>query len=110
MLAVILGLFPSETVIPAATVTAVLVVLGIIVGLVNVSARESNSFLLAAIALLIAGVAGYGGASTGYTGLYSVLPVIGGYLSAILANISTFVAPAAVIVAIKEVYLLARKA
>lgn len=96
LLAIVLGLFPQA--LAATTVTAVLVVLGIIVGLVNVTGRESNGFLLASVALLVAGSAGYG-----------VLPGIGDYLSAILTNISTFVAPAAVIVAIKAVYELARK-
>ena len=97
LLAIVLGLFPQA--LTATTVTAVLVVLGIIVGLVNVVAKESHAFLLAAVALLVAGSAGYG-----------ILPGVGDYLGSILTNISTFVAPAAVIVAIKVVYELARKA
>ena len=96
LLAIVLGLFPQA--LPTTTVTAVLVVLGIIVGLVNIIAKESHAFLLAAVALLVAGTAGYG-----------VLPGIGDFLGAILANISTFVAPAAVIVALKAIYELARK-
>lgn len=97
LLAIVLGLFPQA--LAVTTVTAVLVVLGIIVGLVNVVAKESHGFLLAAVALLVAGSAGYG-----------ILPGVGDYLGAILTNISTFVAPAAVIVAVKVVYELARKA
>ena len=97
LLAIVLGLFPQA--LAVTTVTAVLVVLGIIVGLVNVVAKESHGFLLAAVALLVAGSAGYG-----------ILPGVGDYLGAILTNIATFVAPAAVIVAIKAVYALARKA
>ncbi len=99
LLAIVLGLFPNTNVLQPTTVTAILVVLGIIVGLVNVTSKESHGFLLAAVALLVAGSAGYG-----------VLPGVGDYLGAILTNISTFVAPAAVIVAIKAVYELARKA
>ncbi|MBU5537374.1 MAG: hypothetical protein QW818_02230 [Candidatus Aenigmatarchaeota archaeon] len=96
LLAIVLGLFPQA--LAATTVTAVLVVLGIIVGLVNIVAKESHNFLLAAVALLVAGTAGYG-----------VLPGLGNYFAAILTNISTFVSPAAVIVALKAVYELARK-
>ena len=96
LLAIVLGLFPQA--LAVTTVTSVLVVLGIIVGLVNVVAKESHNFLLAAVALLVAGTAGYG-----------VLPGIGSYLGAILTNIATFVAPAAVIVALKAIYELARK-
>ena len=97
LLAIVLGLFPQA--LAVTTVTAVLVALGIIVGLVNVTSKESHGFLLAAVALLVAGSAGYG-----------ILPGVGNYLGSILTNISTFVAPAAVIVAVKAVYELARKA
>lgn len=96
LLAIVLGLFPQALAVN--TTTAVLVVLGIIVGLVNIAGKESHNFLLASVALLVAGSAGYG-----------VLPGVGDYLGAILTNISTFVAPAAVIVAVKAVYELAKK-
>ncbi len=96
LLAIVLGLFPKA--LPIITVTSVLVVLGFVVGLVNIVAKESHSFLLAAVALLVAGTAGYG-----------ILPGIGDYLGSILTNIATFVAPATVIVAIKVIYELANK-
>lgn len=97
LLAIVLGLFPQA--LAPETVTAVLVVLGVIVGLVNITAKETHNFLLAAVALLVAGAAGY-----------AFLPVVGGFLVSILTNIATFVAPAAIIVALKAVYELARKA
>ncbi len=96
LLAIVLGLFPMA--LKASTTLAVLVVLGFIVGLVNVVKKETDGFLIASIALLAAGTAGYG-----------VLPGIGTYLGAILTNIASFVAPAAVIVAIRAIYQLARK-
>ena len=96
LLAIVLGIFPQA--LPPLTITSVLVLLGLIVGLVNVVSKESHSFLLAAVALLVAGSAGYG-----------FLPGVGDYLGSILTNISTFVAPAAVIVALKVVYELAKK-
>ncbi len=98
LLALILGIFPG--VLAVEQVTAVLVVLGLVVGLVNIVSKESHHFLLAAVALLVAGSAGYG-----------VLPgPVGDIIPRILVNITTFVAPAAVIVAVKEVYSLAKKA
>ena len=81
----------------AGTIAMILVVLGIIIGFLNISAKEVYNFLIAAIALLLTGAAGL-----------DVLPVVGEYIGPILSNISTFVAPAAVIVALKAVYQLGK--
>ena len=75
-----------------------LVILGLIVGLLNITQKESPTFLVAAIALLLAGTAGL-----------DELPMVGAWIGGILTNIATFVAPAAVIVALKVVYELASK-
>ena len=79
-------------------VTAVLVVLGVIVGLLNVSEKETTPFLVAAIALLAAGTASF-----------NAIPVAGRVIDNILNFIGAFVAPAAVIVAIKAVHALGAK-
>lgn len=79
-------------------IALLLVVLGVIVGFLNISDKETHAFLVAAIALLV----------TGSAGLHT-LPLVGVYLGPILTNIATFVAPAVVIVALKEVYELGRK-
>jgi hypothetical protein len=84
--------------LPADTTALILVVLGLIVGFINIGVKETHDFLVAVIALLLAGTAGLGN-----------LPAIGTYIGAILTNITTFVAPAAVIVALKAVWELARK-
>ena len=76
-------------------VTAVLVVLGVIVGLLNVSEKETTPFLVAAIALLAAGTVGF-----------KPVPYAGPVIDNILHFIGAFVAPAAVIVALKAVYVL----
>lgn len=91
VLAIIVGLIPS--VLPGDLVALVLVVLGILVGLINIGSKETHSFLLATVALLVAGAAGL-----------QTLPVVGGIVNAVLVNIVSFVAPAAVIVALKSVY------
>jgi len=79
-------------------VTLILVVLGIVVGFLNVTAKETTEFLIATVALMLAGSANL-----------TVIPAIGPYLAAILANITVFVAPAALIVALKAVKALASK-
>ena len=76
-----------------------LVVLGLIVGLLNVTERETTPFLVAAAALLITG-------TTGST--LAIIPVIGGYLQNIVQNIAVFVTPAAIVVALKAIQSLAK--
>lgn len=79
-------------------VAVALVVLGLIVGLLNITAKETIPFLVASIALLLARSAGL-----------EKLPLVGTYLGAIVDNIVVFVAPAAAIVALKTVFDLAKK-
>jgi len=77
-----------------------LVVLGTIVGFLNVTAKETTEFLVAAIALIAAGGAGLNVIVWGNIGIY---------LQSILSNITVFVAPAAVVVALKAVFELAER-
>ena len=80
----------------------VLVLLGLIVGLLNVTAKETEPFLIAAIALIVAG-------SANLTIVNSIVSGLGTVLQAILGNIVVFVAPAVIVVALKSVYVLAAK-
>ena len=75
-----------------------LVVLGIFVGLVNIAAGEIESFLIAVIALLVVGIASV-----------QAINFLVGPLLDVIANITAFIAPAALIVAIKQIYALASK-
>ncbi len=75
----------------------VLVILGLIVGFLNITQEETVGFLVAAIALIVAG-----------TAKLSVIPVVGALLQAVLSNITVLVAPAAIVVGLKEVYTLAK--
>ncbi|MAF50821.1 MAG: hypothetical protein CMH64_01895 [Nanoarchaeota archaeon] len=70
-----------------------LILLGIIVGLLNIQDKETTQFLVAAISLIVVGSAD--------------VNILG--IPLILANIVTFVSPAAIIVAIKAVYSIGRK-
>lgn len=74
----------------------VLVIIGLIIGLLNIAAKEVNPFLMSGAVLIIA-------ASLGKDAL-GVIPIVDGILDALLA---IFV-PATVIVAIKNVFSLAR--
>jgi hypothetical protein len=76
-----------------------LVVLGLIVGFLNVTAAESTPFLIAAVALLLTGTAG----ST-----LSIIPRVGGYLEMIVKYIAVFVTPAAIVVALKSIQSMAK--
>ena len=87
-------------IIPLSFVPLLLAVLGILVGLINIGARETHEFLLAGVALIVV-------ASTAGFGLQPILEPAGyaGIVVAnILANIVSFVAPATAIVALKAVY------
>ena len=87
----------------------VLVIFGIIVGLLNITAKEMLPFLVAAIALVVVGVganAGHGpfdalGEAESLSGFARVLNSIVGYLA-------VFMIPAAVINAVRAVWALAR--
>jgi Na+/H+ antiporter NhaC len=86
-----------------AYVTLIMLILGIIVGLMSITAKEVTPFLIAAIALAVI-----------RREVWEPLGIISGGLlpylaTAIVDFIVAFVAPAAVIIAIKAVYALARK-
>lgn len=83
------------------TVTSFLVLLGTIVGLLNVTTKETNSFLIASVALVL--VSGFG------ITVYSDVLKIGPYLQAMLVAILEFVVPATIVVALKAVFSLAER-
>src|SRR3989344_3941149 len=92
VLAVILGALGSVS----GTWAMVLVVIGIVIGLLNVADKEVSPFLMSGAVLIIASALG--------GNLMSNLPYIGSILDALLV---IFV-PATVIVAVKNVFSLAR--
>ena len=96
IIALILGLIPSLTGGPW---ISLLVILGIIVGLLNVTGKEVHGFLVASIAVMLA---------SGSSNIMGAVPLVGSFLERILNNFVVFVAPAAIIVAIKELLTLAR--
>ncbi len=108
VLALLLGILSST--MPASTtpiIIMVLAVLGIIVGLVNITAKETQTFLIATIALLMA--------ATAWTPLITVLALFGDmgttvamWIGGFVTHLVAFISPAAFIVALKTIYLLAK--
>ncbi len=98
VLAIIGGILGVAVFGPAASwIPLIFLVLGIVIGLLNVKDKETTTFLVATIALLV--TAGVNWAS---------IPTIGAWIGAIVLNIAVLMAPAAVIVALKAVWNLAQ--
>jgi hypothetical protein len=74
----------------------VLAILGLVVGLLNVTAEDTRAFLLASIALTLSATA------------LNALPIVGTALSFILPFVVAFVAGATIVVALKELFQTAR--
>ena len=82
--------------------TVVLVVIGLIVGFYNISAKEVTPFLIGTVTLIIAV------AVSNFAALDNLIPKIGTFIAATLANFLTVVAVAAVIVSFRSIYQLAK--
>jgi len=90
-------------------VTLLMLILGIIVGLVSITSKEVTPFLISAIALMVTRV-GLGTASGDvWKPLERIHELLYYWATAILNYIVAFAAPAAVLIAIRQVYTLARK-
>src|SRR4030042_1657247 len=91
------------------TIVLILVILGIIVGLFNITSREMIPFLVAAIALVVVGTAvGWGGNYGLFAPLNDVIDGLGRVLNGMVAYIAVFMTPAAIITAIRVVWSLAQ--
>ena len=73
-----------------------LAVLGLIVGLLNISDKEHQTFLLASIALIVAANA------------VGAIPFIGEVVTRIIANLVLFLGGAVLVVAVKSLFAVAR--
>ena len=81
--------------------SVVLVILGLIAGLMNVTEKEAQKFLVAVIALIVIGMAGLQ-AFIVWGAFYS-------WIQNVLASFTTFVAAAGVVVAIKVLFETAKE-
>jgi hypothetical protein len=101
VIAVVVGILAALGIAGAAVMPAiiiVLIILGLVVGFLNITAKEILLFLVATIALIVVG------------GVFAPLSVfkIGAILDAILALVATLMAPAAVVAAIKVLWAVGR--
>ncbi|MEK6984726.1 MAG: hypothetical protein AABX33_09210 [Nanoarchaeota archaeon] len=104
IIAIVLGL-AAPKIPPTASnwLWSVLIVLGLLVGLLNVSGKETKEFLWVTVALVIVAYAG-----SAQIREWSNVQFIGPYLSGIFNSIMAFVIPASVVVALKDVWELAK--
>lgn len=80
--------------------TSVLIVLGLIVGFINVTDHEVKDYLVTTVILVLV-------STLGISVLQTVM-YIGPYLASVLQGIVTFVIPATIVVALKEIFSLAK--
>ncbi len=80
----------------AAAVALVLFLLGLVVGFLNISEKDSSKFLIAAIALLTGGIASMSAVA--------MLGIVITFLNTVLGTLVVFIGAAALVVAVKTIY------
>jgi len=83
---------------PNAAVVVVLIILGLVIGILNITGKEIMLFLVATIALIV----------TGHVFQSLTVLNLGKYLDQILNYVATLMAPAAVVAAIKALWAVGR--
>ncbi len=84
-----------------ANVILALVILGIVVGFLNITRREMALLLLTAVALIVVGKASF-------SPLNDLADGLGTSLNGIVSYLAVFMAPAAVITAVRAIWAVAR--
>jgi hypothetical protein len=78
----------------------VLGILGLIVGLMNISDREVRTYLIATIAFLVS--------ASSLSTILQPIPLIGPAIKPFMTNVVVFIAPGAAIVALKALYMISK--
>ena len=86
-------------------ILAVLVILGLIVGFVNVSAKDVNTFLMTSVSLVIVSFAGI----QGIRGVELIGIQIGRIVSSTLGALLVLLVPATIVVAIKGLFSISQR-
>ena len=102
ILAVILGIASNQLGAAEPWLISLLIILGLVVGFLNVAGKETKEFLTVATILVIISYAGSAGQTLGE------IVFIGQYIRNIFIQILAFVVPAAIVVALKDVAELAK--
>lgn len=110
LLAVVVGLFSAQLGATIVYVYAALLILGFVVGLLNIREKDVNSFLVAVIALIVATTSW--GPTLGNV-LVSLFADVGLtfsiWVNSFLVALAAFISPAAFVVALKAIYNLATR-
>ena len=102
VIAGLIGAVPSIGIVKyAGYISLILVILGVLVGFLNIQPTERTAFLIATIALSMLGV-------VSFQALVVSTLDIGAYLTGVFGYVVTFAAPAAAIVALFQIYDLAK--
>jgi ATP synthase protein I len=96
IIAIISGFFEYSS-----SIISVLVLLGVIVGFLNISGSEAMTFLVAAVSMVVISSLG----APAFNNIY----IIGAPLQQMLNNMIVFIMPASVIVALRAILTLAYK-
>ena len=99
IIALVVAFLPAGTVSPG-TIAMVLFILGLIIGFLNISSKETTGFLVAIIALIVV--------SSGTVSVLGTFNIATQYLVAILSNFIALVAAAGLVVSIKEIIELSK--
>ena len=100
LFAIVGGIWGGTSIPTNDLVIVVLLIAGILIGLLNVTAKEGPTVLAAAVALIILGIWGFTGA---FAPVYDVSQVLGENVVGVVCCFALLMAPAAIIVAIKAV-------
>ena len=107
VIAVLAGIAAAAGFGASSWVAVLLLILGAVVGLLNISEKETTAFLVATVALVVASLGANVSGTAGTFSVLNVVPGLGTLINAIVANIAIFAAPAAIIVAVKAIMNLA---
>ena len=108
VLAILIGLSTSLISFPALTrysaqIYGILIILGLVVGFMNISGKDSQTFLLAGAILVIVSKFGMESVTGSLIGIG-----IGDAVSSIFASLLTLFVPATIVVALKTVFSIAK--
>ena len=104
IVAVVLGLAAQKLGAAEVWLWSLLVVLGLIVGFLNVSGKETKEFLWVSVVLVVVAYAG----SAQVNSWETQVKIIGPYLKSVFDSILALVVPATIVVALKDVWTLAK--
>ena len=104
IIAIVLGLFSANLGTAAVWLTSLLVLLGLVVGFLNVTGKETKEFMLVALVLVLVSYA-----APGALGKLNFAQIpLGTYLDHIFGQIMAFVVPATIVVALKDIWSLGK--